>query len=262
MCGNRGSRPLDAQTQWRSRPWARRSSSSRPNPDRQAQRLARRHEGARLLALRSCGDRPRRHRGGPRRRGDRRCTQAGEQGSNVTRNAWPAASASVSPPRAPRSMRCGSAQQANPCCRSSPGRRRHHDRLWRGGDVAGAARRQRDQRPRPLQERRLPLQDPPNGQFSGRAHRRQAASRRTRRVGFHSQRKAKVAWDEARFEQVAPIEAPVIGDDGQPTGRRRRCRATRDCGHDDGRAGEAQAVYEARSTPRARRHRSLTAPRQ
>src|SRR6202035_1639919 len=37
--------------------------------------------------------------------------------------------------------------------------------------------------------------------------------------GFHSQRKAKVAWDEGRFErEVAPIETPVLGDDGQPTG--------------------------------------------
>jgi acetyl-CoA C-acetyltransferase len=37
--------------------------------------------------------------------------------------------------------------------------------------------------------------------------------------GFHSQRKAAQAWAEERFKsQIAPIEAPVLGEDGQPTG--------------------------------------------
>ena len=37
-----------------------------------------------------------------------------------------------------------------------------------------------------------------------------------------SQRKAKIARDEGRFErEILPIEAPVVGDDGQPTGETR-----------------------------------------
>ncbi|MDQ1706585.1 MAG: acetyl-CoA C-acetyltransferase [Frankiaceae bacterium] len=37
--------------------------------------------------------------------------------------------------------------------------------------------------------------------------------------GLHSQQKAAQAWAEERFKgQVAPIEAPVLGEDGQPTG--------------------------------------------
>ena len=38
-------------------------------------------------------------------------------------------------------------------------------------------------------------------------------------MGLRLAAKAKVAWDEGRFErEIAPIEAPVIGEDGQPTG--------------------------------------------
>jgi acetyl-CoA C-acetyltransferase len=67
-----------------------------------------------------------------------------------------------------------------------------------------------------------PWSDPPEGQFG--AAERIADNRGITREdldewGFHSQRKAKVAWDEGRFErEVAPIETPVMGDDGQPTG--------------------------------------------
>jgi acetyl-CoA C-acetyltransferase len=40
--------------------------------------------------------------------------------------------------------------------------------------------------------------------------------------GVLSQQKAAVAWAEERFKaEVAPIEAPVLGDDGQPTGETR-----------------------------------------
>ena len=67
-----------------------------------------------------------------------------------------------------------------------------------------------------------PWDDPPNGQFG--AADRIADNRGITREdldewGFHSQRKAKQAWDEGRFErEVAPIETPVLGEDGQPTG--------------------------------------------
>ncbi|MEV7429135.1 steroid 3-ketoacyl-CoA thiolase [Nocardioides sp. NPDC092400] len=40
--------------------------------------------------------------------------------------------------------------------------------------------------------------------------------------GLASQRKARVAVDEGRFErEIAPIEAPVLGEDGSPTGETR-----------------------------------------
>src|SRR3954463_1653257 len=38
--------------------------------------------------------------------------------------------------------------------------------------------------------------------------------------GLASQQKAAQAWDEGRFtSQIAPIEAPVLGEDGQPSGQ-------------------------------------------
>jgi acetyl-CoA C-acetyltransferase len=38
-------------------------------------------------------------------------------------------------------------------------------------------------------------------------------------LGVESQRRAAQAWDEGRFDtQIVPVDAPVLGDDGKPTG--------------------------------------------
>jgi acetyl-CoA C-acetyltransferase len=43
------------------------------------------------------------------------------------------------------------------------------------------------------------------------------------RFGFESQQKAAAAWDEGRFDtQVVPVDAPVLDEEGQPTGDTRR----------------------------------------
>ena len=43
------------------------------------------------------------------------------------------------------------------------------------------------------------------------------------RFGLRSQQLAKRAWDEGRFQaEVVPVEAPVRGEDGKPTGELRR----------------------------------------
>jgi acetyl-CoA C-acetyltransferase len=152
-------------------------------------------------------------------------TQAGEQGSNVTRNAWlgsdrlgfTAACTTVD-------AQCGSAQQANHIAAALI--------AVGGADVTIGCGVEAMSRvplganvingPGHYKSDDYPYEDPPNGQFG--AAERIADKRGITRDdldewGFHSQRKAKVAWDEARFErEIAPIEAPVIGDDGQPTG--------------------------------------------
>jgi acetyl-CoA C-acetyltransferase len=47
--------------------------------------------------------------------------------------------------------------------------------------------------------------------------------------GLASQRKARTAWDERRFErEVTPVDAPVLDEDGKPTGETRT--VTRDQG--------------------------------
>ncbi|HEY8216280.1 MAG TPA: steroid 3-ketoacyl-CoA thiolase [Acidimicrobiia bacterium] len=154
-------------------------------------------------------------------------TQAGEQGSNVTRNAW----LSAGPDRLPYQTacttvdaQCGSAQQANHLAAgliAAGGadiaigcgvEQMSHVQL--GANVANG--------PGHYKTEPWPWDDPPNGQFG--AADRIADNRGITREdldewGFHSQRKAKQAWDEGRFErEVAPIETPVIGEDGQRTG--------------------------------------------
>jgi acetyl-CoA C-acetyltransferase len=48
-------------------------------------------------------------------------------------------------------------------------------------------------------------------------------------LGVESQRRAAVAWDEDRFgTQIVPVDAPVLGEDGKPTGETNR--VTRDEG--------------------------------
>jgi acetyl-CoA C-acetyltransferase len=156
-------------------------------------------------------------------------TQAGEQGSNVTRNAWLSAGHDVLPYTTACTTvdaQCGSAQQANHLAAgliAAGGADvaigcgvEHMSHVHLGANVMNG--------PGHYKTEPWPYDDPPNGQFG--AAERIADNRGITREdldewGFHSQRKAKVAWEEGRFErEVAPIETPVIGDDGQPTGER------------------------------------------
>jgi acetyl-CoA C-acetyltransferase len=153
-------------------------------------------------------------------------TQAGEQGSNVTRNAWLSAGGDVLPYSTACTTvdaQCGSAQQANHLAAgliAAGGADvtigcgvEHMSHVHLGANVMNGPGRPRTDP--------WPWDDPPNGQFG--AAERIADNRGITREdldewGFHSQRKAKVAWGEGRFErEVAPIETPVIGDDGEPT---------------------------------------------
>ena len=152
-------------------------------------------------------------------------TQAGEQGSNVTRNAWLSAGQDRLPYQTACTTvdaQCGSAQQANHMIAGL---------IAAGGADVGIACGVEQMSHVPLGSNVVngpghyktepwPWDDPPNGQFG--AADRIADNRGITREdldewGFHSQRKAKVAWDEGRFErEVAPIETPVLGEDGQP----------------------------------------------
>jgi acetyl-CoA C-acetyltransferase len=156
-------------------------------------------------------------------------TQAGEQGSNVTRNAWLSAGNDVLPYTTACTTvdaQCGSAQQANHLAAgliAAGGADvaigcgvEHMSHVHLGANVMNG--------PGHYKTEPWPYDDPPNGQFG--AAERIADNRGITREdldewGFHSQRKAKIAWEEGRFErEVAPIETPVIGDDGEPTGEK------------------------------------------
>jgi acetyl-CoA C-acetyltransferase len=152
-------------------------------------------------------------------------TQAGEQGSNVTRNAW-LGSARLGYTTACTTVdtQCGSAQQANHLVAgliAASGIEvgiacgvEAMSRVPLGANVANG--------PGYYKSDDYPYDDPPNGQFGAAeriADRRGITREELDEWGFHSQRKAQLAWAEGRFErEVVPVEAPVLGDDGHPTG--------------------------------------------
>jgi acetyl-CoA C-acetyltransferase len=144
-------------------------------------------------------------------------TQAGEQGSNVTRNAWLSAGNDVLPYTTACTTvdaQCGSAQQANHLVAGL---------IAAGGMDAGIACGVEQMSHVPLGSNVVngpghyktepwPYDDPPNGQF-GAAQRIAEMRGLTRQDldewGLGSQQKARVAWDEGRFErEIAPFDAP------------------------------------------------------
>jgi acetyl-CoA C-acetyltransferase len=141
-------------------------------------------------------------------------TQAGEQGSNVTRNAW--LSTGLDPEVACTTVdaQCGSAQQANHLVAGL---------IAAGGMDIGIACGIEAMSRVPLgsnvrngpgfyKTADYPWDDPPNGQFG--AAQRIAENRGLTRqdldeFGLWSQQKAAKAWEENRFErEITPIDAP------------------------------------------------------
>jgi len=155
-------------------------------------------------------------------------TQAGEQGSNVTRNAW--LSTGLDPEVACTTVdaQCGSSQQANHLVAGL---------IAAGGMDIGIACGVEAMSRVPLGSNVIngpghyktedyPWDDPPNGQFG--AAERIADNRGITRqdldeFGLWSQQKAKVAVEEGRFErEIAPVDAPVVDKDRNPTGETMR----------------------------------------
>ena len=141
-------------------------------------------------------------------------TQAGEQGSNVTRNAWLSTGLPYSVACTTVDAQCGSAQQANHMAAGL---------IAAGGaDVVVACGVEAMSRvplgsnvvngPGHYKTDDYPWDDPPNGQFG--AAQRIAVNRGLKREdldewGLLSQQKAAVAWAEGRFDrEIVPIEAP------------------------------------------------------
>jgi acetyl-CoA C-acetyltransferase len=148
-------------------------------------------------------------------------TQAGEQASNVTRNAWLSTGLPYTPAATTIDCQCGSGQQANNfasgliatggadltiACGVEA-----MSRVGLGANVInGPGRAKADDHP----------WDDPEGQFD--AAERIAKNRGISRtdieeLGCASQHKAAVAWAEGRFDrEVITVEAPVMKD-GEPT---------------------------------------------
>ena len=149
-------------------------------------------------------------------------TQAGEQGLNVTRTAWLAAGLPYEVAASTVDTQCGSSQQAN--------------HLIAGlitadsidiGIACGIEAMSRvplgsnvQMGPGSFIPPRWQLDMP--DQFGGAeriAEKRGITREDVDAFGLRSQDLAAAAWAEGRFEcEVVPLEAPVIGEDGQPTG--------------------------------------------
>ncbi|WP_433241209.1 steroid 3-ketoacyl-CoA thiolase [Streptosporangium sp. CA-135522] len=155
-------------------------------------------------------------------------TQSGEQSLNVTRNAWLSTGHDPAVGCTTVDVSCGSAQQANhlvsaliaadaidvgiACGVESMSRVPIGTNLYSG--------------PGHYKTADYPWDDPPKAQFGGaeRIARRQGIGRADADAyGALSQRRAATAWAQGRFDrEVTPVVAPVLDEEGRPTGETRR----------------------------------------
>jgi acetyl-CoA C-acetyltransferase len=151
-------------------------------------------------------------------------TQAGQQASNVTRNAWLSVGDDYTAAATTIDCQCGSGQQANNFVMGL---------VATGGAKVGIACGVEQMSQVPLgtsarggggyyKDDTWPWEDPPNGQFGAAdrvAERRGITRAQLDAFGAASQAKAAQAWAEARFDrEIVPVDAPVVTKDGEPTG--------------------------------------------
>src|SRR5207253_1484053 len=151
-------------------------------------------------------------------------TQAGEQSSNVTRGAWLAVGLPHTTGATTVDCQCGSAQQANHLIAGliaagaiDIGIACGIEAMSRVGLGANAGPDRGILRPASWD---IDLPD----QFTAAeriAKRRGITREEIDQFGFDSQRKAKRAWAEGRFDrEISGIEAPVLDENKQPTSER------------------------------------------
>jgi acetyl-CoA C-acetyltransferase len=151
-------------------------------------------------------------------------TQAGEQASNVTRNAWLVSGLPYETAATTIDCQCGSSQQANHFI---------NNLIAAGAIDVGIACGVEAMTRVPLGANRGETGSPrpdswdidlPNQFLAAEriAERRGISRADLDAFGLNSQRKAKRAWDEGRFDrEVASVDAPVLDEDGKPTAEMR-----------------------------------------
>lgn len=160
-------------------------------------------------------------------------TQAGEQAGNVARNAWLSLGQDYTAGACSIDTQCGSAQAANHLISSLI-----KDGQINIGIACGVEAMSRVPMgsnvyngPGFFQPQSWPWDSTPD-QFASAeriAKLRGITRADADALGFESQRRAKIAWEEGRFDsQVIAVDAPTFGEDGKPTGQTKR--VTRDQG--------------------------------
>jgi acetyl-CoA C-acetyltransferase len=150
-------------------------------------------------------------------------TQAGEQAGNVTRNAWLSIGEDYTAGAATLDTQCGSAQAANHMIAALINNNsidigiacgvEAMSRVPMGSNIYNG--------PGYFQPQNWPWDSTPD-QFSSAqriADKRGITRQMVDELACESQRRAKQAWNEGRFDrETFAVEAPVIGEDGKPTG--------------------------------------------
>ena len=151
-------------------------------------------------------------------------TQAGEQSNSITRTAWLNAGLPWQTGATTIDSQCGSAQQANHLIAGL---------IATGAIEVGVACGVEAMSRVPLGANRGDAGSPrpeswdidlPNQFLAAEriAERRGCTREQLDAFGLASQQKAKAAWDAGHFDrEVAPVDAPVLDDDGKPTGEQR-----------------------------------------
>ena len=153
-------------------------------------------------------------------------TQAGEQSNNIARNAWLSMGKNYSAGAASLDTQCGSAQAANHMISGLIGSGQIN--IGIAGGVEAMSRvglgANAYNGPGFFQPSDWPWDSSPD-QFTSveRIAKKRGLTRRdVDEFACESQRRAKVAWDEGRFDrEVLQVETPIVGEDGQPTGEMR-----------------------------------------
>lgn len=153
-------------------------------------------------------------------------TQAGEQSNNVARNAWLSMGKNYSTGASTVDAQCGSAQAGNHLISALiasgqitigiAGGVEAMSRVGLGANVSNG--------PGFFRTQDWPWDSPLN-QFSAveRIAKNRGLTRHdTDELACESQRRARFAWDEGRFDrEVIQVQAPILGEDGEPTGNMR-----------------------------------------
>lgn len=154
-------------------------------------------------------------------------TQAGEQAGNITRNAWLTLGKDYTAGGTTLDNQCGSAQTANHVISSMVASGSINigiacgveamSRVGLGANVMNG--------PGYFVPESWPWDSTPD-QFSSAqriADNRGITREMADELAFNSQARAKVAWEEGRFDrEVFEVDAPILGEDGKPTGESRK----------------------------------------
>jgi acetyl-CoA C-acetyltransferase len=168
-------------------------------------------------------------------------TQAGEQSNNVTRTAWLASGLPWRTAAFTVDAQCGSAQQANHLVAGLIAADAIEVGIGCGVEAMSRVPLGANRGDSVMLGSQAPLGgsprpdtwdiDMPNQFLAAEriAQRRGLTRADLDAFGLASQQKAKAAWDEGRFDrEVVPVDAPVLDEDGKPTGETRT--VTRDQG--------------------------------